>query len=99
MVEAQIFLPRHTERMSESKAGPTMMNNNSPHWEPRIMVAIIANCPLAVRDQLVSRNQKQSQKICKMTAWGVVVYPSKGFFWIPVSTRPQIRQLALGLII
>jgi hypothetical protein len=67
-LERPIFLPRHMERMSESEAGPTMMKNNSPHWEPRIMVAIVANCPLAVRDQLVSRNRKQPQKIRKMTA-------------------------------
>src|SRR5271170_4041338 len=57
--------------MSECEAGPTMMKNYLPHWDPRIMVAMVANCPLAICDQLVSQNRKQSQKIRKMAAGGV----------------------------
>ena len=56
--------------MSECEAGPTM-KNYLPHWDPRIMVAMVANCPLAICDQLVSQNRKQSQKIRKMAAGGV----------------------------
>jgi hypothetical protein len=53
--------------MSECEAGPTMMKNDLPHWDPRIMVAMVANCPLTVCDQLVSQNRKNSQDGC----WGV----------------------------
>ena len=49
--------------MSESEAGPTMMEEYSPHWEPRIIVPIFTNCPLAVRDQLISRNRKLSNTV------------------------------------
>jgi hypothetical protein len=71
--------------MSECEAGPTMMENDLPHWDPRIMVAMVANCPLAVCDQLVSQNRKQSQKIRKMAAGGcdVCYGPEQGLFPVP----------------
>ena len=50
--EKTIFLPR-MQRMSESKDGPNVMESYSPHWEPRIMVPMVPNCALAVRDQLI----------------------------------------------